>query len=268
MICNEKHINPYCCEFCGSLICEKCYLEQFQEENIYISCFNCECNNFKEEKEINKINDENNYDNNNNNNENILEYNLKKESKYKIESFSKDFKKEVLQVVTKKFKEFTENASQNIYHQILEKYIENSKDINIQEAMKSKEELTEEATNLINKELKESSEEKFLTENSSSLYQKIVSIFQTKMLKKIDEFIDNLDRNENFINFVKECGIFDEKKSLEIEKEFNKYIKNLEEKEKESQDNAMKLQYRDIFGESGESSYGNSCESISSYSSK
>ena len=74
MICNEKPINPYCCEFCGSLICEKCYLEQFQEEeNIYISCFNCECNNFKEEKEINKINDENNYDNNNNNNENILE---------------------------------------------------------------------------------------------------------------------------------------------------------------------------------------------------
>ena len=271
MLCNKKPINPYCCDFCGNLVCEKCYLEQFQyEEEIAVYCLSCNCtnfNNFQKEEKINKFNEENNYDNNN---EKILENNLKKESKNKIENYCKEFKQEMLKVVNEKFDEFTKNASQNIYYAILDKYRENAleQDINIHEAMKSKEELTDEAANIINKKLKESLEETFLSKNASSLYQYIASIFQTKTLKKIDEFIDNLNNNQDFINFIQNNGIFDENKNLKIEEKFKIYIKNLQEKENKSQENAVKLQYKNKLEESGESSYGSGSESISSYTSK
>ena len=111
-------------------------------------------------------------------------------------------------------------------------------------------------------------EETFLSKNASSLYQYIASIFQTKMLKKIDEFIDNLNNNQDFINFIQNYGIFDENKNLKIEEKFKIYIKNLQEKENESQENAVKLQYKNKLEESGESSYGSGSESISSYTSK
>ena len=171
----------------------------------------------------------------------------------------------MLKIVTKKFDEFTQNISIGIYYQILDKYRENvlSRGINIGEVMKSKEELKEEITNIINKELKESAEEKFLTKNSSFLYQDIILTFKTEMIKKIDEFINNINSNQDFINFVCNCEVFNEKKNFKIEEQFNGYIGFLKAKENESQEKAFKLQYGDTLGECGESSNSSKCETLS-----
>ena len=181
MFCNKKPINPYCCDFCGTLTCENCYLKKFQKED-KVACLNCNKSNFSIFLQDNIIDE--NFDNKIKN-EKILENNLNIQSKKEIEKYSKDFKTEMLKVETKKFGEFTQNISIGIYYQILDKYRENalSRGINIGEVMKSKEELKEEITNIINKELKESAEEKFLTKNTSILYQDIILTFKTEMIK-------------------------------------------------------------------------------------
>ena len=243
MFCNQKPINPYCCDLCESFYCEKCYLEKFQNED-KVTCLNCDTSNFYIFPQDNIIDE--NYDNNINN-EKILENKLCDQSKKEIEKYSEDFKNEMLNVVTEKFDEFTKNSSKNIYYQIIDKYRENAlnQGINMQEAMKSREELIEEATNIINKELKESAEEKFLSQNASFLYQDIVESFRTGMKEKINEFINNINTNKDFINFISNYGVFDEKKGLKIEDQFNEYIKILKEKENESQEKSLKFQYDD-----------------------
>ena len=261
MFCNKTPINPYCCDFCKSLACENCYLEKFQNADKVI-CLNCETSDFSPQ---NNIIDENYNNNDTINDDKVLDNNLNNQSKKAIENYSREFKTEMIKIVKIKFDEFTQKASKNIYYQILDKYRDNSlgQGINIQDAMKSKEDLTKEAINMINKELKESAEEKFLTENASSLYQDIVLSFNEEIIKKIDEFINNININKDFINFVYNCGIFDERKSLKIETQFNEYIKSLKEKEKESQEKAVKLQYGDTLDECGESSFSSRSETLS-----
>ena len=124
----------------------------------------------------------------------------------------------MLEGVRAKFKEFTKNASQKIYYELLDKFRDNdfNEDINIKDAMKSKEEIKKDAENIINQALKESSEALFLTKKSSCLYLDIPQIFEKEMIKKIDEFINNLNNNEDFINFINYSDIFNDKNKLSI----------------------------------------------------
>ena len=140
------------------------------------------------------------------------------------------------------------DASTKIYYQISDKYNEiiRNENMNMNNAMKSQEQLKLEATNIIKEELKESSEELFLTKNSSYFYQNIIIIFQEEMIKKIDDYIKNLNNNNKFLNFLESYNILKEENNLKIEAKFNEYIKILKKIENESQKKAFNLQYGKI----------------------
>ena len=115
--------------------------------------------------------------------------------------------------------------------------------MNMNDAMKSPQQLQLEATNCIKKELKESSEEIFLTKNACSFYRDIITIFEKEMINKIDDYINNLDNNENFLNFIQTYGILKEGKNPKIDDDFNDYIKTLKKNEYESMQKSANLQY-------------------------
>ena len=273
IFCQNKPIRPYVCSFCGYLACEECYLNELENEGKVLCT--CDCDTFIQfegdinNNKINEINEEEEEKEfiDDNNNENILRHNLNQKSKEEINKYIEEFKYEMLEVVSEKFKEFTKDASQNIYYELLDIFRDNdfNEEINIKDAMKSKEEIKQEAENIINQDLKESSEELFLTKKSSFLYQDIALIFEKEMKKKIDEFINNLNNNEDFINFINYSDIFNDKNKLSIEDDFNDYIKSLKQKEKESYQKALDIMKEDNSGTSSEGSYGkNMSQSYSS----
>ena len=283
IFCVKKPNKSFVCDFCGLYICEYCYLKTLQEEEKVICKCNCESFNYCEEEQDtnnNTINEKNNYNNNNdnyqnnnnngtddnnynyqnNNNEDndkiILKNNLNIESKKLVNEYIEKFRNELINFIGKKFDEFTLKASKEIYYQISDKFLEivQKENMNMNEAMKSPEQLQLEATNFIKKELKETSEEMFLTKNSSSLYHDIISIFEKEMINKIDDYINNLNNNTKFLNFIQFYDIFKEGKNLKIEDDFNDYIKTLKRNEYESMEKSANLQY----GGSSQTKRGNS----------
>jgi len=102
---------------------------------------------------------------------NILRNNLNLESNNSIYDYIQEYKEQMLEVVSKKFEEFTEKEVKNIYIEILEKFQENiyKKDIKINDEFETKEQIIEKAKNEIKKQLKQPSEEKFLKRYASCL---------------------------------------------------------------------------------------------------
>ena len=170
------------------------------------------------------------------------------ESRTAINNYINEFKKELIDIVKTKFDNFTKEAAKKLFTKILEKYTENINDnpnINLKESMKSKEELKTEVKEKLNVILKERAIENFMKKNSAELYQYIVEIFTNKLKNKIDEFIANLDKNNEVTKFFESCDILNEEKELKIKKHIDEYIKNLQEKEENSQHKSLILQFGD-----------------------
>ena len=277
MFCHKNPINPYVCEFCEAKACEECYYRQFEYKD-KPTCLLCYGQKFKMETECpsnsNNIED-NDYkedDRNNGNNLsnsfissfNILKNNLNLESKNSIRNYVEEFRNEMLVVVNQKFDDFTEKAVKTLYYELLEKYREKTSDnnININEAMKSKEEITYEASNAIKNQLKGPAEENFLKKSASCLFQDIVKICEAEMARKIKQFIENLNNNSEVNKFFDSNDALNDDKNLAIEPQFKELIKGLRKKEEESQEKALKLQFgmplNESQGESKSSDYGDS----------
>jgi hypothetical protein len=197
---------------------------------------------------------------------NILPNNLNMESKNSINEFVEAFRKEMLEVVGEKFEYFIQNEVKRIYYEILEKYNENitNKGMNMNGAMKSKEELTTVAANEIKKQLQNPAKENFLKTVSSNLFQDIIKIFEREMVNKVNEFINNTEEINKY--FQSNEMIPDENQSLKIEGQFRDYIKNLRQRETESQEKA--LRYRENIHAANQLSTSIVCDSDkpSSYS--
>ena len=274
--CEKKPVVEYKCE-CGAYACEGCYLNEFnyhdsvkcilcgksesyicQEETNQGSTvnpsdnYNCITTKGNEQGTINDINDNKENDNNDNDDSdsiiNILPNNLDIESKNTIFEFVNGFKKEMIEIMSAKFENFIQNETQKIYYTILEKYNESlmNKGMNMKGAMKSKEELMNEAANEIKNQLQKPAEENFLKSMASSLFQDIIKIFNNEMINKVMEFINNLNNNEEVNTFLNSFDMIpSENESLKIQGQFDDYIKKLRQKETESQEKAIKYQYED-----------------------
>ena len=165
---------------------------------------------------------------------NKLQGDLCNKSKKNINEYCEEFKNDMLKIFDKKFNDFNQKQTDKIYNQLLEKYIEKAKSQNqdIRDAMKSKDEIKNEATNAIKENLKEEAEEFFLKKTSGILYQHIIDIFKTEMLNKINNFIENIENNDRIQQVFKSFKILEPPKKLE--EEFNKYIEALKKIEDES----------------------------------
>ena len=127
-----------------------------------------------------------------------------------------------------------------IYTKYLEKYINICNEENIKiDNIKTKEQIKSEAENEINKALKEKAIEDFLTKIASQLFRDIVSIFKKQCEDKLNEFIKDLPNNKEVNEFFDNCDEINENKELNIKKDFQKYIQNLEKREEESLKKAL-----------------------------
>ena len=227
---------PYICEYCEAKACEKCYLNQFiNNENVYCSI----CDSFNSfypfqsgnKKEINE--------------NNILFNNLNIISKNLINLFIEKYKSEIGELFMENFEIFIEKATNRIYFQILEKFTKfiNDNNINVPNVMRSKEEIISEATNIIKLDLMEKLEKNYLKTISSKLFINIIEIFKNKMIFKIENYINNLEKNNDVLNFFNSHDIFISDKPLNLEVKFNEYISNLKKRESESQQKAVKALY-------------------------
>ena len=276
IFCKKSPKNPYKCDFCGAEACEECYYSQFQyktqvvcllcgKENFYMVNENINNENkiiIHEEKNENKDDIKDNNIEKDDISKNLLKNNLNLESENIIQGYVEEFKNEMLKVVSQKFEEFINNSVTTIYYDVLEKFnLNNSKqDINMKEAMKNKEELMTEASNTLKSQLKKMSEENFLRRYSSCLFQDIIKIFKDEMIAKINKFIEDLNNNENISNFFKSNEI-NNGEDLEIKKNFDEYIKSLKQKEADSNEKAIRMQFGEQLNESQGESSGNYGES-------
>jgi hypothetical protein len=265
--CEKTPERAYKCE-CGTYACEACYLGQFDYHDS-VKCLICgksESYTCQEETNQNTISpesdskiDDKEHGSSNNNDEkevvddddndnnfdsiiNILPNNLNMESKNSINEFVNAFRKEMLEVVGSKFESFIQSEVKKIYYDVLEKYNESlmNKDMNMKGAMKSKEELTTVAANEIKKQLQKPAEENFLKAVASNLFQDIIKIFENEMVTKVKEFINDTEEINKY--FQSNDLIPAEDQSLKIEGQFQDYIKNLRQRETESQEKALKYQ--------------------------
>ena len=301
IICEEKPVNPFKCNNCETEACEKCYLSQFEDEED-VTCMVCGASEsytlLQQENNLNKINIEENYKENGVGNEyynifeekeneinepitkskdddynyvsnkNILKNNLGLESRNTVSVFVEQFKNEMIEIISDKFEEFIKTSVQNIYYELLDKYKENILDqnnnnINMRDAMKDKDELKEEAATELKNQLKEPSEENFLKRMSSNLYQDIVNNFSSEMENNLMKFINDLNNNEEIRLFFESFEEEQNKNSKQLEEQFNKYIKDLRQKESESHERALKIDYEDYCESMQSSSLGESIPSSS-----
>ena len=63
------------------------------------------------------------------------------------------------------------------------------------------------------------------------------------MLFKIEEFINNLEKNDDVLNFFNSSEIFNSNKPLELKKKFDDYIDKLKKRENESEEKAIKAMF-------------------------
>ena len=253
MFCEKPIYCPYKCEFCQALSCELCFFKQFETKENPL-CLNCEqkivldsnsesknkSNQY--DKKINKISKNIIYNN-------ILINNLNPKSLELIHKYVKYFSEELIVIVNKKFDVFIKESAKKLYTKMLEKYKENvnnnENNVNLNESLKSKEELKLEVEDRLNEILKERAIENFLKKNSADLYQHIIQIFKNKCIGKIEDFINNLDNNNEVMKFFESCNVLNEEKKLKIQGPFDKYINKLKEKEEESLHNSLISEFGD-----------------------
>jgi len=175
----------------------------------------------------------------------ILKNNLNNNSIIKIKELIKIYKNEMIKIMKKNFDIFTEEQAETIYYNLLEELnrINKNSKINLQEAMKSKEQIKKESIEAIKRELKEIAEENFLKNSTILLLKDIIEVFKIEMKEKINKFINNLKNNQEIQTFFKSFDVFDvfePTKDIEIGKDFKKYIEELKEIENESYEKSLK----------------------------
>ena len=267
IFCSKKSIKSYQCNFCGSYACKNCYLLQFSMHDTP-QCTICSGKSFKEIKEDNfplnnnmfnnnminnnMINNNmiNNNINNNNminnkiitNNQIILKNNLNYFSKTEINQIIEIYKNEMIKIMKNNLDKFTEEQAEKIYVYLLEKFNQNNKNIkvNIQEAIKSKEQIKKEAIEAIKQGLNEIPQENFLRASTSLLFKEIIGVFQKEMINKLYEFILDLNKNKEIQMFFKSIDIFEPNKEIKISNDFKKYIEMLKQIEKNFLDKIKK----------------------------
>ena len=170
------------------------------------------------------------------NNQIILKNNLNYYSKTEINQIIKIYKNEMIKIMKNNFNKFTEEQAKKIYVYLLEKFNQNNKNIkvNIQEAMKSKEQIKKEAIEAIKQGLNEIPKENFLRASTSLLFKEIIGVFQKEMINKIYEFIKGLNKNKEIQMIFKSIDIFEPNKEIKISNDFKKYIEMLKQIEKNS----------------------------------
>ena len=154
------------------------------------------------------------------------------ESKNSIHEYVDEFTKDMIEIISVKLENFIQNEVKNIYQVILEKYNESlmNNDIKIKGVIKTKEEIKKSAENEIKNQLQKPAEENFLKKLSSNLFQKIINIFNKKMLEKLNEFINNLNNNKEVNKFIQNFDIIpNEVKNLKIKQQFDEYIDKLKQ---------------------------------------
>ena len=82
-----------------------------------------------------------------------------------------------------------------------------------------------------------------MKKNASEIYQEIVKIFNKKLIEKIDEFVNNIDKNKEAQKFFDTCDVLNDDKELKLNKEIDAYIKTLQNREEESQRKALEITY-------------------------
>jgi len=238
--CQQKTDGPYICGFCKALSCENCYLNQFSQKDTP-RCSLCD-----QELIENKIKQNNAQKNNlakSVNYMNILKSDLNLESRNSVHNYIEEFRNELVDEVNEKFDNFTKESSKKLYTKILEKYTENiSKSPNnaeLKESMKSKGELKNEVTEKLTAILKDRAIEDFLKKSASEIYQSVVEIFKAKLNAKLDEFINGIEKNKEANKFFDTCDVLNENKEIKLHEKIEKYVKQLQKKEEESQEKAL-----------------------------
>ena len=238
--CSRVPTIPYKCGFCGSYACQDCFLEQFSFYD-KPKCKICTCDKIEKCKEENydKMNKFplNNINNNNANICNIvLKNNLNNNSKNEIYFLIESYKNEMLIILKKNFNNFIEDEAQKLYIHILEKFnaINLLQSQNLKEGMKSKEQLKNETISSLKIGIEEIAQDNFLRNSSILLFGDIIEVFKIEMGKKIQKFIDGLERNYEVKNVFKSLGFLETDKPINLWKEFNQYINSLKEIEKQS----------------------------------
>ena len=173
-----------------------------------------------------------------NNNKNSI---MNKNSKIEINKFIEIFKFEMLKIMKKNFDIFTEEQAQKIYYHLLEELHRNNKnsDINIQEAMKSKEQIKKEYIEKIKLKLQGIREDNFLKSSAILLWGDAIEIFEKEMIDIINKFIDSLQYNQEIQMVFKLYDVFDTNKEIKIGNDFKKYIEELKEIENKSYEKSL-----------------------------
>ena len=273
MFCKKRPINAYKCQSCEFKVCENCLLTQI-EENDKCTCENCGKDEFDkiENEDIdifneNKINNEDideneksddNEDEDGDNYLHILNNKLNLESNEEIKKYVKEFRDEIIEVINEKFNEFAKKAANDIYFNVLEKY-RDLKDENLKmDKMKDKDELKAEATQEINKALKEKAVENFLAKIASQFFQDIVLKFKDKCEEKLNNFINNLLYNEEANEFFKSCDELNGNKKFKFEDDLKEYLEKLQTKEEESLKKSLNFQEQSKKNRMGNNECGSS----------
>ena len=245
IFCSKKSTKMHQCCFCGSYACEDCVSMQISKYDI-VQCKKSSGKNFEKIGEDKSLIFQSGFNKDNNtikenNNEILFQNNLNDNSIFEINELIKIFKNEMLKIMKKNFDLFTEEQAEKIYVHILEKFNQNNsnKNINIQEAMKSKEQLKKEVIEKIKNELNDIAEENFLKGTTSLLFKDIIEIFKTGMINKIKGFVKNIEFNEE-IQMAFKSFDFEPTKEIEIGKYFKEYIEQLKEVEKKSYEKSLK----------------------------
>ena len=273
MFCKKIPINAYNCQGCEFKTCENCLLKQIEENDI-CNCENCGKNVFNKienddnyminENKINNVDKEENEESDDNEDEDgenylhILSNKLNLESKEEIKKYVKEFRDEIIEVINEKFNEFAEKAANEIYLNVLEKY-RDLKDENIKmDKMKDKNALKAEATQEINKALKEKAVENFLSKIASQFFQDIVLKFKDKCEEKLNNFINNLLYNEEANEFFKSCDELNGNKKFKFENDIKTYLEKLQTKEEDSLKKSLNIQEEAKKNRMGSSECGSS----------
>ena len=145
----------------------------------------------------------------------------------------------MLKIMNKNFDFFTGEQAKKIYFYLLEKFNQNNKNINvnIQEAMKSKEQIEKEIIEAIKEGLKGIKEDNFLKHSASLLFKDIIEVFKITMINKFYLFLNNLQKYQEIQNFFNSFESFEDNK--DIKKKFIQYIEMLKKIERKSKEKAF-----------------------------
>ena len=124
--------------------------------------------------------------------------------------------------------------------------------------MKSKGELKSEVTEKLTSVLKDRAIEDFLKKSASEIYQSVVEIFKAKLNAKVDEFINNIEKNKEANKFFDSCDVLNENKEIKLQGKISNYIKELQKKEEQSQERALMGAYGNSQSQMMQSNQGES----------